>query len=741
MTKRYTIYSITTNMLLHSVSETDKNDLPCFNLNIKDLGDIIAVEKNKVRSGVSVREQKQIDDNDFITVKSNDNIAFNQIYEYYKLKEIERIERNNDDNETFDNETFDYTFANEIIAKNIIFVKFSEYKFYDNLENKVIPRALKKYDKNQENAHRFQSIEYIKHNNLSVGHYIFDNSFKVTFGDGETVEFVRFEKSQSMARNCIIAFIKKEIKDKIEKRITLGLDGKIEEANISKWHAYKGLSFTNASKVHLDLDQNKVIVVAEGKISETANNVPRMKVITAMLTGETAGKMQYELTEAKEEAIEIKQYDGAGLISFDYAEKIENQIKKHDHEKMTSFQFRMPFCKGMLHKVDFKRFFKEELNLTTINDIWGNEHNVDDVEIILTEGQYKGKKWFEDIYGKDNKPKSWDKYWEKFKQYNHKLYISQYNKTNKQQGESEKLNYQVLHTLDIDNENFGILLESSIEEYRKIKSEHEAQIIHFLDNLITEDEQWPNEELMGDEHTASKPNDAYMLYRNTILRNPRFIRESKIKSTINNIALALKDDFRVGHFIVKGKNRFLCPDLLKLLFHIAIKDHKDLRDNNPVINPKNCIKNGCFYAPGFDESSECDSDKKYSIIRNPHISRNEHVVAKLESPSSLLKEYFGHLEGVCMINPVDCFAERLSGADYDGDMVKIIDNEIFVAAANHDLPLIKIPGPPDPNHKDVISQRLEWKTIGNTFNNSVGLYSNYAFSIALRAYEVNSASR
>lgn len=57
----------------------------------------------------------------------------------------------------------------------------------------------------------------------------------------------------------------------------------------------------------------------------------------------------------------------------------------HDH---TSFQIRMPYVKGMLHQVDFKDFLRRT-GTQVIQDIWGKNHSVSDVDIILTRSMFK----------------------------------------------------------------------------------------------------------------------------------------------------------------------------------------------------------------------------------------------------------------------------------------------------------------------------------------------------------------
>ena len=87
----------------------------------------------------------------------------------------------------------------------------------------------------------------------------------------------------------------------------------------------------------------------------------------------------------------------------------------------TSFQIRMPYVKGMLHEVDFKDFLTL-CGTDTITDLWGMEHSVRDVDVILTKSMFKGYGWL------TASGMSWEDYWAVFRKYRHALYITNVSK-------------------------------------------------------------------------------------------------------------------------------------------------------------------------------------------------------------------------------------------------------------------------------------------------------------------------
>ena len=98
----------------------------------------------------------------------------------------------------------------------------------------------------------------------------------------------------------------------------------------------------------------------------------------------------------------------------------------------------MPFVKGMLHEVDFRDFLKSA-GCSTVTDIFGTPHPIDEVEIILTKSMFKGYGWLTD------NGLTWEDYLTAFRKYDHALYVTG---TNKPSAEGfTELNYQFLNTL------------------------------------------------------------------------------------------------------------------------------------------------------------------------------------------------------------------------------------------------------------------------------------------------------
>lgn len=245
--------------------------------------------------------------------------------------------------------------------------------------------------------------------------------------------YCAFERSQSMSRASKLAFIAKDRYENIYSRIMLGM--KIGECQLSKLYAYNALMFSDGVRIEgLGLNASSVIVVDNPHYV-----APDTDVIT--VEGKVGGEYINCDHIQKNQDISVLGFDGEGLLSPRLARQICKQL---DCDK-TSFQIRLPFIKGMLHTVDFHDFFASA-NTKVITDIWGQQHKVSGVDIILTKSMVKCLGWL-----KDN-GMSWADYWKAFERYDHALYISGMSKD--ETGDTIQLNYQFVATLSMTSNEF-----------------------------------------------------------------------------------------------------------------------------------------------------------------------------------------------------------------------------------------------------------------------------------------------
>lgn len=255
----------------------------------------------------------------------------------------------------------------------------------------------------------------------------------------------------------------------------------------------------------------------------------------------------------------VTRFDGEGVISKQLAKKIDKQYcGKHIH---SSFQIRMPFVKGMVHKVDFKDFLKSG-GCDTITDIFGVQHPVDEVEMILTKSMFKGYGWLTE------NGKSWEDYLSAFRKYDHALYITNVNKPKTEAYTT--LNYQFLNTLSMTAEEFRPLdLPEGWERSPAVEPR----------SWITKATEQRYYDLCADPAGRIR----YFTEQDTTLgravkKNPLLVREPYCVKELSDAADHVLREYEVGHLTVAGDNRYLSGDLLEFLALLLVNQEEFLRN-------------------------------------------------------------------------------------------------------------------------------------------------------------------
>lgn len=625
--------------------------------------------------------------------------------------------------------------------------------------------------------------------------WIFDaeNGIQITFDNKKWITFVPFDKSSSMARNCVISFIDKNLKELIDKRLTLDIDFTKIKLISSKYYAYRGLYLSSGYRIEQTKDGDssfcltpETVIVIDDICNHETGSIYTARNI------KTKDNPDYEFYEEKEEKNDLNAFDGEGLICPDYVSYINKQLKnKYGLKKDThSIQVRMPFTKGMLHEVDFILFFQEQaakckFDFTTarfhIKDVFGIERDLKKAKIILTKSMLKCTGWFKDlkrrgIIGID----PMEYYFNKMKSYQHTLYVTNLDARLSDYG-SVPLNYQFLSTLDISPVNFDSMVQNQIKRIETVPERLQRSKIYTQTDFDTDETERIDDE--DSKKTQSEWSNVREKCLKALALNKAFLSDPMVKSIIKAEQQSAERALGMGRLQVSGEQRFLSCDLLELLRYIFKKSQlnyqvfpfkltanlsvglkKKRTINKRIIElfsklklmrvtlrelRKERIYSDRFYMPV--KKMQLKPEKYYGFLRNPHLSKNEQCILRpYVNPKGLHEKYFSHLNGVVMISCESLVPMALSGADFDGDLVKIVCDSTVVTAikencystarkrANRLLPVVKIPSEgADPEYD---RSTIPFSTIKNTFSNQIGLISNIAVKFAQKEQKAETIS-
>lgn len=603
---------------------------------------------------------------------------------------------------------------------------------------------------------------------------LFEDGFSLVYEDGEVKTYIPFDKSGNMSRHYKITFIEQELFKKVDHCLRLGIDFSSINVVLSKYFAYRGLYLTDGVRIAEDtghvLDHRTVLVIDDDTHDYMLHNkVQDVRVITADVSKLNRG--QFESVQ-EEHPIRLNSFDGEGIVSPFFAEYMNRSRKQEVYMKRdgVSFQIRMPYIKGMLHQVDFHRFFKEQLSDDDyyMKDIFGIPRRISNVQIVLTRSMFKCADWVEDywrIHPEIKDPMEW--FFNKFHQYNHALYVCN---TDSNMGTRKvPLTYQFLNTMVFEPKVLDNLIKEHLNKAHSITKTGAKYAVDMTDY-------YSPELLFEDEDTSS----SIPAWRYALDLNPDFVKDPYVRSMLKMDEISRVKDICSGRIIVDGVLKYLSGDLLAFLFHMIYNkkaaNEYGIGEMNGlgVITKDGCfcidsefniaaitrlrsqlIRTGRFYTADHARLG-LRKDRRYGILRSPHLSRNEQCslrpyIPECNDENNIYNRYFSHLKNVIMFPYESIDAMSLGGADYDGDKVKLIlearvNTAIRKGSYEYDLkekeyvrklPIVEIPS--IRANKEKAPEFIPYQLVKNTFSNQVGIISDLAIRIGKLEYDPKNA--
>ena len=634
------------------------------------------------------------------------------------------------------------------LKQSLVFINFSEIfskrKNIDDVENKT---CLTKYDIEKETGLSFRLNR------------LFDDGIYLSFDGNEWKHFVPFDKSNSMARHSRISFIEYSIKDELEKRLLLDIDFTTIKLYPSKYYAYRGLYMSSGNRIEQNerfcLNEETVIVLPD--VENTFNSI----VFTEKEVKNKGTEDEEIIFDNTETEVDFNYFDGEGLICPEYARYISDFLRSNCDYKgpSHSFQVRMPFTKGMLHEVDFNKFFSDTIGSKDslwVTDYLGRKRNISKAKILLTQSMFKCHKWVEEWAKKNVIDDPVAYYFNKFTIYDHALYVTGTDARLTNYGKV-KMNYQFLSTLDIPFDCFTSIVnnkKTKIDSFRNTYLDDSSasdfcEMINEEYNVTsyTGDEAFEEDILNIEDDVDERRKCLHALKLNSA-----FVNDYKVKEILEEMIRTSERDICIGHFEVSGEQRYLSRDLLRFMIDILFRSNVGEKSIKETIKSKweNINKyllyrsSRHFYMPV--DKLLLKADKYYAFFRSPHLSRHEQCILRPFLGCEMYDRYFSHLKGVVMVSYDSFVPMMLGGADFDGDLVKIVSDKRIVSAVQSgvynyekkeyvrkkEFPVTKIPD--RYGEKTFAPKRVPFKVIKNTFSNQIGQISNLAIKIAKNEY-------
>ena len=482
--------------------------------------------------------------------------------------------------------------------------------------------------------------------------------------------YVRFMVGSGQMRRNTVTFINENILGYMTEKLMCGLDNKIKTINLAKLSAYFALSFSSVLWVR----EPRVCV-----IKDFNTIVPKQKV--NFLKEEESGMTIHQI----EKDMELNSADGQGLISPEMAKLWAEDM--HLNYTPCSFVVRTVFVKGNLVPFDFKEYAKEH-GITTIKDRYGTEYNINDVDVLLSESQFKMAKYHS----------SWEGYLSYHRSYNLKWGVARYNK--EFDDEYVLTNYQYIQVLNLNKEEIDGLISYTADWIKNICSGNLEYALAYS---------------IGVKNPTSGVDDIInscgSLFTKAIIKNPEMLKDGFVQRKIYN---SIKESIRqakIGRIWVKGNYQFMISDPVAQCRSAL------------GLSPDGLIPANCVYSNFWNTRTNSD---EVVCCRSPLTHYSEVNPLKLFN-SEETNKWYKYIYSGMIYSIYDISVMKFADSDFDGDIVFSTDNPYFIKGARREeLPII-YDKQAVPTQKITLANQVRCDVRG--LDTKVGQITNYSTSM------------
>ena len=480
------------------------------------------------------------------------------------------------------------------------------------------------------------------------------------------VEYVRLLSTSAGVKKNVIVFTSKRLKEELYKNLNCERDT-TKKFVPAKLEAYISLACSASLPVR---SPKHVLVVHDVETT--------FKEDVILVNGLESRRPKVTIERDYETVLNA--CDGLGLISPELAMQWSEDVE--EDYLPSGMCIRNAFCKGMVYTFDYKAFAKEVAKTDIVVDVWGQEHNIQDVDLILTTSMLK--LW--DSYS------SIDDYLEKTKR-NHFTFAL--TKIAPEVLDNEQtMNYQFLQSLDLTDEDIYGLIKPTLDEFDDILNYDYRKALLYLKGVN-----------LTEKGVLNSPNDytKAMMIDSTMLNDP--YTYSKIMNNIENRI----DQAKLGVIAVHGNFSLLSGDPYCLCQHMF------------GLKVTGLLKKGEIYSKYW----QAQDVNEVAGFRAPMTVHNNIVKMQVANNEEVNK-WFKYMRTVTILNAWDNSCATLNGCDFDGDTIMTTNNPYVLKGIHKTLPICCLQGS---STKTVPTEQDFIRANKASFGNAVGTITNYATSM------------
>lgn len=448
------------------------------------------------------------------------------------------------------------------------------------------------------------------------------------------IHYVYLCSGSGQIRRNTATFINEKYQQQMIKNINCGLDEKTNSFVLAKYSAYFALSFSS------------ILWVRTPRVCVIKDFYRELKDTPVDFIVRNADDKAY--LEERKMDLELNCADGQGLIDPCFAQQWAEDM--HLSYVPSSFVARSCFVKGNLVAFDFKEYAHQH-NISTIRDKWGKEYNIDEIDVLLSESQFKTHKYYS----------SWEDYLSYVNRANIHWGVARYNK--KEDDEYTLANYQYIQSLTLSQDDIKNLIAPTVQWIKQICS---GDLIYTLLYAFgTKNMEASYDEIYNSAQTAAMK---------ALIKNQDFLKDSYIQRKVYKNITESINHAKVGKIWVHGNYQFMIADPLAQC------------QSALGLEPVGVLKRDEIYSNFWKERKP--EGGMVDCCRSPMIDQHEHNPMKFITDNEDANYWFRYITSGIIYNTYDTSCFRAEDSDYDGDICLTTDNEYFIKGSHKDHNII-----------------------------------------------------
>lgn len=451
------------------------------------------------------------------------------------------------------------------------------------------------------------------------------------------IKYTRLFCTTGGVKMSTVVYVSERVADELKRRINNGRD-ETKKIVPAKYGAYESLTASGSLEVSWPRDENAPIpggvIVIKDYFTDFKADV--IDVDDSNYPEEPMVKF------APNQYIHNNFADGCCIITPELSRRWNGELNGDYDHTISGFNLRNAFLKGMVFTFDILRFAEEIVGASDehpekylITDVWGNQRDVRDALLIVTESQLKLSSSYS----------SWEDYYYNCIKNKYTFRVAKTSPCFEDLDEIRQLNYQFIQSLDLSDDDVHELISPTVNEIKDIMGLDVNKTIAYLCGKGLDDK------------TVRYADEVAKV----LMIEPRMINDPFIRNKIRKMISRRIKDAKIGVLDAQSNFQIISADLYALAEGMFNMEIKGLLGPGELYS-KFWLNKGvdavlCARAPMSNEHS----------LLTQKISYNEKA-----------QDWFQYVDSVVLINAWDTAPMALNGCDMDGDLLYTTTNQALM---------------------------------------------------------------